>query len=329
MGLLSGSGNAAFKSVDRTNFTATAGQTTFTLTQGYAVGDIDVFLNGVKLFENDDFYATTGTTVILTTGAVAGDIVQVVSYNQFSAANTYTKVEADARYMVAAGTNPMTSYLRTPNYGVSSWSDSANASLEASVGAGTSGVGIKAWGRSVATSGGELTYVSDTRGASGQHIWYGYNGTVLTQFMKIDSSGRMTLPNQPSFHATGNTSGTTITTGQQALYNTSYFNIGGYFNTSTGRFTAPVSGRYFFYASYLTYPNNDPGYITLTMAVNGTSSYQYGFSRRQNNLQNDKNLSTIINLNAGDYVAPWLEPNGGFSYYDAGGHGHFFGYLIN
>ncbi len=329
MGLLSGGGNpAALKSLDRTNFFATNGQTTFTLTQGYSVGDVDVFLNGIKMVDGDDYYATNGTTVVLTAAASAGDHIQVISYNQFLASNTYTKSESDGRYMVASGINPMTSYLRTPNYGVSSYSDSASASLEASVAAGTNGVGIKAWGRSVSGSGGELTYVTDTRGASGNNIWYGFNGTSLSQFMRLDSSGRLTIPNQPAFHMTGTAGGTTYTTGFTCPFNTSIFNNGGHYNTSTYRFTAPVSGRYFFYASYLTYPNNDPGFVTMMFSVNGSTGYSNGFTRRQNSSQNDKNVSTILSLNAGDYVSAYVEPNGTISYYDSGGHGHFFGYLI-
>lgn len=54
--------------------TATAGQTVFTVSGGYAPGQLDVFLNGVFLAGNgDDFTATNGTTFTLTFGASAGD----------------------------------------------------------------------------------------------------------------------------------------------------------------------------------------------------------------------------------------------------------------
>jgi len=62
------------------DFTATSGQTTFTLTNAYTVGYVDVYLNGVKLVVDDDFTATNGTTVVLGTGATAGDSVSVVAY---------------------------------------------------------------------------------------------------------------------------------------------------------------------------------------------------------------------------------------------------------
>jgi hypothetical protein len=62
------------------DFTATSGQTTFTLTNAYTVGYVDVYLNGVKLVVDDDFTATNGTTVVLGTGATAGDSVSIITY---------------------------------------------------------------------------------------------------------------------------------------------------------------------------------------------------------------------------------------------------------
>jgi hypothetical protein len=62
----------------RTDFTATAGQTTFTV-PSYTVNFIQVYRNGV-LLGNADFTATSGTTVVLTTGATAGDLVTTISF---------------------------------------------------------------------------------------------------------------------------------------------------------------------------------------------------------------------------------------------------------
>jgi hypothetical protein len=62
-------------------FTATAAQTTFTV--AYTVGLIDVYRNGVKL-ASTDYTATSGTSVILATGANAGDIIEIVAYSALS-----------------------------------------------------------------------------------------------------------------------------------------------------------------------------------------------------------------------------------------------------
>lgn len=61
-----------------TEFTATASQTTFT-PPSYTVGFINVYLNGV-LLGSADYTATNGTTVVLATGASAGNLLTVESF---------------------------------------------------------------------------------------------------------------------------------------------------------------------------------------------------------------------------------------------------------
>jgi hypothetical protein len=83
-----------------TTFTATAAQTTFTVS--YTVGLVEVFLNGAKL-SGADFTATNGTSVVLASGANAGDTVDVIAYGTVSIANTYTQAQADALFVDVAG----------------------------------------------------------------------------------------------------------------------------------------------------------------------------------------------------------------------------------
>ena len=61
-------------------FTATLGQTSFTVTGGYTAGFIDVFRNGVRL-GSDDFTDTSETAIVLTVPAQADDLIEVVKYN--------------------------------------------------------------------------------------------------------------------------------------------------------------------------------------------------------------------------------------------------------
>jgi len=68
-----------------TEFTATASQTTFT-PPSYNVGFINVYLNGV-LLGSADYTATNGTTVVLATGASAGNLVTVESFQVSSVLN--------------------------------------------------------------------------------------------------------------------------------------------------------------------------------------------------------------------------------------------------
>lgn len=56
---------------------ATAGQTSFTISGGYAPGAIDIYMNGAKLFPAD-YTATNGTAVVLATGATVGDELEFI-----------------------------------------------------------------------------------------------------------------------------------------------------------------------------------------------------------------------------------------------------------
>lgn len=66
----------------RQSFTATASQTTFA-TAGYTAGFVDVYMNGVHLLDGTDYTATNGSDIVLTTGAAAGDVIEVVAYSTY------------------------------------------------------------------------------------------------------------------------------------------------------------------------------------------------------------------------------------------------------
>jgi hypothetical protein len=71
---------------ERYNYVATAGQTTFTAV--YDGSYVDVYLNGVKLVLGTDFTATSGTNIVLSAGAAAGDTVDIVGYGAFELGTT-------------------------------------------------------------------------------------------------------------------------------------------------------------------------------------------------------------------------------------------------
>jgi len=66
----------------RETFTATAGQTSFA-TVGYTPNFVDVYLNGVHLLNGTDYTATNGSDIVLTSGAAAGDVLEVISYSTY------------------------------------------------------------------------------------------------------------------------------------------------------------------------------------------------------------------------------------------------------
>ena len=67
--------------------TASAGQTTFTITDNYRVNAISVFKNGLRLTNGTDFTATDGSTVVLTSAASASDKITFVIFDDFNVAD--------------------------------------------------------------------------------------------------------------------------------------------------------------------------------------------------------------------------------------------------
>tara|TARA_B100001769_G_scaffold95655_1_gene73721 strand:- start:1467 stop:3764 length:2298 start_codon:yes stop_codon:yes gene_type:complete len=76
----------------RFQYTATAGQTTFTGADSagnslnYDSPFIDCYLNGVKLVNGTDVTVTSGNSVVLASGAASGDILDLVAFGTFNVA---------------------------------------------------------------------------------------------------------------------------------------------------------------------------------------------------------------------------------------------------
>ena len=99
-------------------YTATAGQTTFSgtdtqnLTLSYSDSNfIDVYQNGVLLKTGTDYTATSGTSVVLTTGASVDDVVEMIVYDVFASADFYNRTDSDSRYVNIDG-DTMTGNLK-------------------------------------------------------------------------------------------------------------------------------------------------------------------------------------------------------------------------
>jgi len=75
------------------NYTATSGQTTFSgsddnaASLSYSVGNLMVTVNGVVLEDGTDYTATSGTSVVLATGAVLNDEVNIYAFKSFTTAD--------------------------------------------------------------------------------------------------------------------------------------------------------------------------------------------------------------------------------------------------
>jgi hypothetical protein len=146
--------------------------------------------------------------------------------------------------------------------------------------AGTATTGYLYWGQF------EGTWAGDRWG-----IWT--NAATRNQI-----SGSVSMPNQPSFHA-GNTSSTTYSANQIVIFSSVINNNGSHYNSSTGRFTAPVTGRYFFYANILT--SNTATVVDFRFYVNSANTGAGGYSSNFGGFK-QANGFIIRQLNQNDIV---------------------------
>ena len=70
--------------------TAASAKTTFTIPGGYTVGASFAYLNGVLLFP-DEVTMANGTTAVLTANCAIGDEFRLISYSNFSVADTLSR----------------------------------------------------------------------------------------------------------------------------------------------------------------------------------------------------------------------------------------------
>ena len=95
-------------------FTATAGQTTFTVSGGYIPGQVDVYKNGTKLINGTTVNVSNGSTVVLSSGASLNDIIDVVGINYYTAGGsvntpvrqTFTATASQTTFTVLGGYTP-------------------------------------------------------------------------------------------------------------------------------------------------------------------------------------------------------------------------------
>jgi len=110
-------------------FEPTGIQTDFTFASGYTVGYLDVYFNGARLVYANDYTASNGTTVGLTTYANNGDVLELVAYKAFNVGDV---TEAKNNFTVGdkltvSGVTTATSAYYTGSVTASSFSGDGSA----------------------------------------------------------------------------------------------------------------------------------------------------------------------------------------------------------
>ena len=132
--------------------------------------------------------------------------------------------------------------------------------------------------------------------------------TTLDERMRILHNGIVTKPYHPSFGAVGFPSHRYMNTWHGVdlnNWNFVYQRNTSHYNNSTGRFTAPVAGMYYFYYhSMFTNPSTNDYHVHIK--INGTaltySNEHSGGGSGNGHQWNGASVSLTVNLNAGDYA---------------------------
>ena len=356
MSYLGRSAKLSLKAQEKVSFLATAGQTEKT-GLSYTVGFIEVYVNGVLLTDTTDFTATNGSSVTFTVALLLNDEVTVISLKTFSVADHYTKSDADT-LLAAKATNtavalkaPIASPVFTGNVGIgvnpaSGW-HSNHVALQ--LGGGKDGFISSPIGQNIGRMFvGSNCHSTTNDGATGGTGWVrngdtyrpslmamqngnisfltaaaGSGGISWNTAMTIDNAGRVTKPNQPAFRVS-NAGGGDYTTIGYMTFGNAMLNTGTHYSTSTGKFTAPIAGRYYLAFRALTRSASHTN-MWVGINVNGTALTQTYHTHT-----NHSNISaeSIVSLSANDYVQVYL---GGGGLHSGSGHDKytfFQGYLL-
>ena len=166
-------------------------------------------------------------------------------------------------------------------------------------------------------------------GAAGGNIVFDTNMAVQED-MRIDSSGRVTMPRQPSFLMKKYSGGSSaISNNSVWTYDEALSNVGAHANISNGRFTAPVAGSYCF--MWHNIGEGSSSVYRSFIRKNGSSTWGTGSYRLESRNYHsagypNASAQVVVYLNASDYVDIYVE--GGSLYSDTTNGVWFCGFLI-
>jgi len=155
---------------------------------------------------------------------------------------------------------------------------------------------------------GLLGFYGNQTGYTG-YTFGGIDGTRMT----IDSAGRVTKPYQP-YCLVGRNGGNVNAQTVPIPWNQVVYNIGGHFNASTYRFTAPIAGYYYASINAMAIGGNP---LEVAIRINGSTAINTRNGGGASNY-NSTSATHILYLAANDYIDAKVE--GGYAM--SGGDGY-------
>ena len=133
-------------------------------------------------------------------------------------------------------------------------------------------------------------------------VFAGNGGGNYSEHMRINASGIVTKPNQPAFAARAYSGTTTQIAGYNPiLWANVHTNYGNCFNNSNGKFTFPVSGRYY-YECNINLKSSDNSWLGLFFIYNSNAQHNSWSRDKPNTDYNDTIVSGVVDAAANDFI---------------------------
>ena len=152
--------------------------------------------------------------------------------------------------------------------------------------------------------------------------------TTGLERLRIDSSGRVTMPYQPAFYTVHTATSGTNQQNTTVILTAPIINRGSAYSTSTGRYTCPVAGLYQFFFGTIKSDNGiapDPRVSRFNIRKNGTNASTELRLSENGGYGESASLVCLVECVANDFIDVFIADTGGWY---GNTYAHFGGFLI-